>query len=165
MGKPLSVSVLASGRTGWSCAPGPAKEMLQLGDILKVSTHISLLTIAVAFVFPCLLAAQNPWYPGQSIAWQNAQSPYTPGQGAIVGGPGAGPEQGTPMCICRAMYQGSMTPGISVDIYFPNSLSRKPAMMPSASFDSGKDTLFQKACVCPSKTTSRASSPAARNLR
>jgi len=96
MGRPLSVSVS-------SC--------FYLGDILEVSTNILFLTIAVVFALPCLLAAQNPWYPGQSIAWQNAQSPFTPGEGAIVGGPGAGPEQGTPMYICRAMYQGSMTPG------------------------------------------------------
>jgi hypothetical protein len=78
---------------------------------LRVSNHIASLTIAVVFALPCLLRAQNPYYPGQSIAWQNAQSPFTPGEGAIVGGPGAGPEQGTPMYICRAMYQGSMTPG------------------------------------------------------
>ncbi len=70
------------------------------------------LTLLVAVVCaPAACFAQSPWYPGQSISWQSVQSPFTPGDGAIVGGPGAAPDPGSPMYICRAMYEGAMTPG------------------------------------------------------
>jgi Protein of unknown function (DUF3421) len=51
--------------------------------------------------------------PGQSISWRSVTSPFTPdvNQGAIVGGPGNDPNAGTPMYICRARVQGSLTPG------------------------------------------------------
>jgi hypothetical protein len=57
--------------------------------------------------------AQNGGMLGQSITWQPATSPFTPdaSNGAIVGGPGADPNPGTPMYICRARVQGSMVPG------------------------------------------------------
>jgi hypothetical protein len=54
--------------------------------------------------------AQNGGMLGQSITWQPARSPFTP-NGAIMGGPGADPNPGTPMYICRARFQGSMVPG------------------------------------------------------
>jgi hypothetical protein len=78
---------------------------------LRVSNRVVLLATSLAFTHPSVLMAQNPYYPGQSIVWQSVQSPFSPGEGAIEGGPGAGPEQGLPMYICRAMYQGAMTPG------------------------------------------------------
>jgi len=51
--------------------------------------------------------------PGQSISWRPVTSPFTPdaNQGAIVGGPGNDPNPGTPMFICRARVQESLTPG------------------------------------------------------
>jgi hypothetical protein len=57
------------------------------------------------------LMGQNRWYPEQSIRWQHAQSPFTPGPGAIVGGPGNDPNPGSPMYVCRAQDQGSLVPG------------------------------------------------------
>jgi hypothetical protein len=57
------------------------------------------------------LVAQSGWYPGQSIRWQRAQSPFTPGEGAIAGGPGNDPNPGAPMYVCRAQDQGSLVPG------------------------------------------------------
>jgi hypothetical protein len=57
--------------------------------------------------------AQNGAMLGQSITWQPARSPFTPdaSSGAIMGGPGADPNPGTPMYICRARVQNSMVPG------------------------------------------------------
>ena len=57
--------------------------------------------------------AQNGGLLGQSITWQPARSPFTPdaSTSAIVGGPGADPNPGTPMYICRAQVQGSIVPG------------------------------------------------------
>ncbi len=55
--------------------------------------------------------AQNGPMLGQSITWSRAQAPFTPGNGAISGGPGADPSPGTPMYICRAQVQGSLVPG------------------------------------------------------
>lgn len=57
--------------------------------------------------------AQNDAMVGQSITWQPARSPFTPNasNGAIMGGPGADPNPGAPMYICRARVQNSMVPG------------------------------------------------------
>jgi hypothetical protein len=76
---------------------------------VRISTGIVVVAVPIALALPC--PAQKAWYPGQSIVWQNAQSPYTPSDGAIVGGPGADPDPGSPMYVCRAMYRGSRTPG------------------------------------------------------
>ncbi len=59
----------------------------------------------------CAAAQYPPGYPGEGVYWQRAQAPYTPGPGAISGGPGADPNPGSPMYICRARYQGSLQPG------------------------------------------------------
>ena len=50
---------------------------------------------------------------GSSITWRAVNAPFTPdaGNGAIAGGPGADPNPGTPMYICRARVQGSLVPG------------------------------------------------------
>ena len=45
------------------------------------------------------------------IQWRDAQSPFNPGIGAIIGGPGNAPEPGSPMYICRGQVGGSVTPG------------------------------------------------------
>lgn len=47
----------------------------------------------------------------QALNWQSVRSPYVPGQGAIAGGPGDDPTPNSPMFICRAPVQGSLTPG------------------------------------------------------
>jgi hypothetical protein len=70
---------------------------------------IVVLAAAFAFAHPSLCMAQSPYAPG--IAWQSVQAPFIPGEGAIEGGPGADPRPGSPMYICRALYQGAMTPG------------------------------------------------------
>lgn len=50
--------------------------------------------------------------PGQSLTWRPVNSPFTPdANSAIVGGPGADPNPGTPMYLCRAQVQGSVIPG------------------------------------------------------
>lgn len=58
-----------------------------------------------------VVAAQGQWYPGQSVRWRPARAPFTPGSGAIVGGPGNDPNPGAPMYVCRAQDQGSLVPG------------------------------------------------------
>ena len=57
--------------------------------------------------------AQNSAMYGQSITWRPARSPFAPdaSNGAIMGGPGADPNPGSPMYICRARMQNSMVPG------------------------------------------------------
>jgi len=70
--------------------------------------------VLLTAVLSCIGApvmAQNGMYPGQSIRWRPAQSPFTPGPGAIQGGPGSDPNPGSPMYICRAQDQGSLVPG------------------------------------------------------
>lgn len=59
------------------------------------------------------LRAQEAGLLGQSITWRAVQAPFTPDSSgrAIVGGPGADPNPGTPMYICRAQVQGSVIPG------------------------------------------------------
>lgn len=58
-----------------------------------------------------LLLAQDMRHSRSGIEWRDAQSPFTPGIGAIIGGPGNAPETGSPMYVCRAQVQGSVTPG------------------------------------------------------
>lgn len=59
------------------------------------------------------MVAQPGQALGRSVTWQQVQAPFTPnsGSGAIVGGPGNDPNPGTPMYLCRASIQGSVTPG------------------------------------------------------
>ena len=81
---------------------------------MKITIHrvIRMLLLAACPITAALpVLAQNGWYPGQSVRWRQAQSPSTPGQGAIVGGPGNDPNPGAPMYICRAQDQGSLVPG------------------------------------------------------
>ena len=72
--------------------------------------------LLLSFVLCCSsvsMRSQNGGMLGQSITWQPARSPFTPdaSNSAIVGGPGADPNPGSPMYICRAQVQGSMVPG------------------------------------------------------
>jgi hypothetical protein len=46
-----------------------------------------------------------------SVTWQSAQAPFTPGAGAIEGGPGDGPTPDSPLYICRAGAGGGLYPG------------------------------------------------------
>src|SRR5262244_1851161 len=68
--------------------------------------------VRFALVATCLPAALS-WGQGydQGITWRDAVSPFTPGAGAIMGGPGAAPDPNSPMYICRARVGGSITPG------------------------------------------------------
>ena len=72
-----------------------------------------LMLFAVFGCFSMSAVAQNGSMLGQSITWRRVQSPFTPDQsnGAIAGGPGADPNPGTPMFICRVLIQGSTVPG------------------------------------------------------
>ncbi len=77
-----------------------------------VRRTLNVLLIAVFFsCVPAWLAAQNGQAFGRSISWQRARSPFTPGAGAVEGGPGNDPNPGSPMYICRAQFQGSLVPG------------------------------------------------------
>jgi hypothetical protein len=72
--------------------------------------------LILSFLLCCCslsMHAQNGGMLGQSITWRQASSPFTPdaSNGAILGGPGADPNPGTPMYICRAQVQGSIVPG------------------------------------------------------
>lgn len=54
----------------------------------------------------------GPYTPGpSSVSWQTVQSPFVPGQGAVMGGPGNGPKPGAPLYVCRAYYSGGLYPG------------------------------------------------------
>jgi len=50
--------------------------------------------------------AQNP-----SLQWQQQQAPATPGNEAIIGGPGDAPEQDSPLYVCRAAHGEGLYPG------------------------------------------------------
>jgi Protein of unknown function (DUF3421) len=65
----------------------------------------------IAPFFTFALPQQVEHYPRNGIAWRDVQSPFTPGPGAIVGGPGNAPEPGSPMYVCRASVEGSVIPG------------------------------------------------------
>lgn len=54
---------------------------------------------------------QAQTYGRSRISWKDAQSPFTPGAGAIIGGPGNAPEPGAPMFVCRAQVESSLVPG------------------------------------------------------
>ncbi len=80
---------------------------------MRVQVRLSLLiALSILSGLDLKAAAQNgSWYPGQGVYWRPANSPYTPGPSAIMGGPGNDPNPGSPMYICRSRYQGSMQPG------------------------------------------------------
>ena len=82
--------------------------MTQFGRFAGLVVLVALLSCLSVTVH-----AQNGAMLGQSISWQPVTSPFTPdaNQGAIAGGPGNDPNPGTPMFICRARIQGSLTPG------------------------------------------------------
>jgi hypothetical protein len=50
-------------------------------------------------------------YPRRAVVWRDAQAPFTPGAGAIIGGPGNAAEPGSPLYLCRANVGSSVTPG------------------------------------------------------
>jgi hypothetical protein len=58
----------------------------------------------------------GPYQPGpSSVSWQSVQTPFVPGQGAVMGGPGNGPKPDAPLYICRAYYDGALYPGKWID--------------------------------------------------
>ena len=53
-----------------------------------------------------------PYQPGpSSVTWQPAQKPFVPGEDAIKGGPGKGPQPGAPLYVCRAQSDNNLYPG------------------------------------------------------
>ncbi len=57
-------------------------------------------------------APPGPYQPGpSSVSWQSAQSPFTPGEGAIKGGTGKGSKPNQPLYVCRAYFNGALLPG------------------------------------------------------
>ncbi len=70
--------------------------------------HAQLTAVAPTATLPF---SQETRSRSRDIQWRDAQSPFAPGIGAIIGGPGNAPEPGSPMCVCRAQVQGSVTPG------------------------------------------------------
>ena len=51
-----------------------------------------------------------------TVTWKPAKAPAVPGPGAIQGGPGNGPNPGSPLYICRAAgYSGGLLPGKWID--------------------------------------------------
>ncbi len=61
---------------------------------------------AVTLALPQSAKAQ-----GGGVQWHPQVSPNTPGNGAIVGGPGDAPQPGSPLYVCRAAVQGGTHPG------------------------------------------------------
>jgi len=72
-----------------------------------LSSKIAFFLLAVAL----LTAASPSQAQFGPVYWRDAQSPFTPGDGAIAGGPGSDPTPNSPMYICRARFEGSNTPG------------------------------------------------------
>ncbi len=57
-------------------------------------------------------APPGPYQPGpSSVSWQAAQSPFTPGAGAITGAGGKGSKPNEPLYVCRAYYNNALLPG------------------------------------------------------
>jgi hypothetical protein len=57
-------------------------------------------------------APPPPYDPGpSSVIWQPAQSPFTPGDNAIKGGPGNGPQPNSPLYVCRVNDNNALLPG------------------------------------------------------
>ena len=57
-------------------------------------------------------APPGPYQPGpSSVSWQQAQSPYTPGAGAIPGAAGKGSKANEPLYVCRAYFNSALLPG------------------------------------------------------
>jgi hypothetical protein len=53
-----------------------------------------------------------PYDPGpSSVSWQQAQSPFVPGDDAIKGGPGNGPKPDSPLYVCRVYDNNALLPG------------------------------------------------------
>lgn len=63
----------------------------------------------VALVVLCLLSSSNAQSSG--VQWQAQHAPATPGNGAVVGGPGDSPDPVSPFYICRAAHEGGIYPG------------------------------------------------------
>ncbi|MBV9305934.1 MAG: DUF3421 domain-containing protein [Acidobacteriaceae bacterium] len=81
---------------------------------MRAQVNLSLLiALGILLSVNLKINAQNNQsrYPGLSVYWQRVNSPYTPGSGAIQGGPGNDPNPGSPMYVCRSRYQGSVQPG------------------------------------------------------
>ena len=61
---------------------------------------------------PATYPSPNP----STVTWKPAKAPNVPGVGAIRGGPGNGPNPGSPLYICRAAgYSGGLLPGKWID--------------------------------------------------
>ena len=57
-------------------------------------------------------APPPPYAPGaSSVTWQQAQSPFVPGDNAIKGGPGSGPKPDSPLYVCRVYDNNALVPG------------------------------------------------------
>ena len=53
-----------------------------------------------------------PYDPGpSSVMWQQAQSPFVPGDDAVKGGPGNGPKPDSPLYVCRVDDNNALLPG------------------------------------------------------
>lgn len=57
-------------------------------------------------------APPPPYEPGaSSVNWQQAQSPFVPGDDAVKGGPGNGPKPDSPLYVCRVYSNNALVPG------------------------------------------------------
>ncbi len=75
--------------------------------MLQPAAQIPATLVALAVL--CLLPLANA--QDSSLQWQPQHAPATPGNGAIVGGPGDSPEPGSPFYVCRAAHEGGLYPG------------------------------------------------------
>jgi len=92
----------------------PPIALLRRRPFVKPAAKCTVRFLSLVALLGCtnvFLTAQEGSAYGRSISWQRVRSPYTPGAGAIVGGPGNDPNPGTPMYVCRAQFQGSLVPG------------------------------------------------------
>lgn len=76
----------------------------------KLSLSLSVLAVLGAGALPLAAQAQG-MNPQQALTWHSARAPYAPSPNAVAGGPGDSPEPNSPMFICRAAVDGSLTPG------------------------------------------------------
>lgn len=69
-----------------------------------------------------------PYDPGQSsVTWQQAQSPFVPGDDAIKGGPGNGPKPDSPLYVCRVYDNNALLPGkwMQGECHFSNDAGKE----------------------------------------
>jgi len=84
---------------------------LAIRQFVRTCVGASALASTLFFAASLLLTAPLAAAQGGAVQWHPHNAPDTPGNGAIVGGPGDSPDPNSPLYVCRAAYQGGTQPG------------------------------------------------------